>query len=107
MDLYVSYYNVCLHTKVQHHLPVGELQLLPIPKECWNTVSMDFISKLLESAGYDTIMVVVDSAGKRAHFSETLTTVTAARAANLYLWNIWKLHGKSYLTKDHSLLPLS
>jgi len=38
-------------------------------------------------------MVVVDSIGKRAHFSETLTTVTAAGAANLYLRNIWKLHG--------------
>ncbi len=38
-------------------------------------------------------MVVVDSIGKRAHFSETLTTVTAAGAANVYLRNIWKLHG--------------
>ena len=38
-------------------------------------------------------MVVVDSVGKRAHFAEMLTTVTAAGAANLYLRNIWKLHG--------------
>ena len=37
-------------------------------------------------------MVVIDSIGKRAHFDETLTTVTAAGAANLYLRNIWKLH---------------
>ena len=38
-------------------------------------------------------MVAVDSAGKRSHFVETVTTVTAAGAANLYLRNIWKLHG--------------
>ena len=38
-------------------------------------------------------MVVVDSAGKRSHFIETTTTVTAAGAANLYLRNVWKLHG--------------
>ena len=57
---------------------------------------MDFISELLELGGYDSVMVVVDSVGKRAHFSETLTTVTAAGAANLYLRNVWKLHGLSW-----------
>src|SRR5438270_12644599 len=38
-------------------------------------------------------MVVINSIGKRAHFDEMLTTVTAAGAANLYLRNVWKLHG--------------
>jgi len=40
-------------------------------------------------------MVAVDSAGKCSHFIETVTTVTAAGAANLYLRNVWKLHGLS------------
>jgi hypothetical protein len=31
--------------------------------------------------------------GKQLHFIETVTTITAAGAANLYLRNIWKLHG--------------
>ena len=61
--------------------------------ERWDAISVDFISELLESGGYDSIMVAVDSAGKRSHFVETVTTVTAAGAANLYLRNIWKLHG--------------
>src|SRR6266581_4674769 len=38
-------------------------------------------------------MVAVNSVGKRSHFIETVTTVTAAGAANLYLRNVWKLHG--------------
>ena len=38
-------------------------------------------------------MVAVDSAGKCSHFIKMVTTVTAAGAANLYLRNIWKLHG--------------
>ena len=54
---------------------------------------MDFISELPESGGYNSIMVAINSAGKCSHFVETVTTVTAARAANLYLRNIWKLHG--------------
>ena len=53
---------------------------------------MDFILELPESGGYDSIMAAIDSA-KRSHFVETVTTVTAAGAVNLYLRNIWKLHG--------------
>jgi len=38
-------------------------------------------------------MVAVNSVGKRSHFTKTVTTVTAAGTANLYLRNVWKLHG--------------
>jgi Chromo (CHRromatin Organisation MOdifier) domain len=38
-------------------------------------------------------MVVVDSVGKRGHFIPTHTTVTALGAAQLFLRNVWKLHG--------------
>jgi len=93
VGMYVSHCDLCLHTKIQHRLLTGELQPLPIPEEHWDVISMDFISELPESGGYDSIMVAVNSAGKHSHFVETVTTVTAARAANLYLRNIWKLHG--------------
>ena len=82
---YSSKYNLCLHTKVQCHLPVGELQPLPIPEEYWDAVSIDFITKLPNSSSYDAIMVVVNSVSKRAHFVEAVTTVMATGSANLYL----------------------
>ena len=84
---------MCLCTKIQHRLPSRELQPLLIPEEHSDVISVDFISELPESGGYDSIMVVVDSIGKRSHFIEMVTTVSAAGAANLYLWNVWKLHG--------------
>ena len=93
VGLYISYCDLCLCTKIQHHLPSGELRPLLIPEECWDVISVDFISELPESGGYDSIMVAINSVGKHSHFVETVTTVTTAGAANLYLRNIWKLHG--------------
>jgi hypothetical protein len=39
------------------------------------------------------MMVVVDSVSKQSHFIPTHTMVTALGSAQLYLQNIWKLHG--------------
>jgi hypothetical protein len=54
---------------------------------------MDFIVELPQSAGHDTIMVVVDSVTKRAHFVFILTTITAAGSARHFARNVWKHHG--------------
>ena len=97
MSRYVAQYflkcDICLCTKVQHCLLVGELQPLPIPEECWDAVSIDFITELPKFGSYNAIMVVVDSVSKWAHFVKVVTTITAAGSANLYLRHIWKLHG--------------
>jgi transposase InsO family protein len=90
---YVSTCDLCLRTKAQRHHPVGELHPLPIPDAPWDTISVDFIVELPESSGHDAVMVVVDSVTKRAHFSSTLTTITAAGTARLFVRNVWKHHG--------------
>jgi hypothetical protein len=53
---------------------------------------MDFITKLLKSQNFDTIIVVVDSVAKQAHFVPIHTIVTANRTVKLLLHHIWKLH---------------
>src|SRR5215475_2674520 len=97
MSHYIGTYcctcNLCLHTKKDQRVLVGELQPLPIPQVPWQSVSVDFITELPEAHGYDAVMVAVDTLGKRAHFLPMYTTVTASGAARLYLHHVWKLHG--------------
>jgi hypothetical protein len=71
---------------------MGELHPLPIPEGCWDMVSIDFIVELPKAHGFDTVMVVVDSARKCAHFIPTHTTITTLRTAWSFLNNVWKLH---------------
>jgi hypothetical protein len=97
MSRYIGTYcrtcDMCLRTKKDRRAPVGHLQPLAIPQYPWQIVSVDFITELPEANGYDAVMVAVDTLGKRAHFMETHTTITASGAARLYLNHIWKLHG--------------
>jgi hypothetical protein len=90
---YVSTCDLCLRTKAQRHYPIGELHPLPIPNAPWDTISVDFIVELPESSGHDAVMVVVDSVTKRAHFVSTLTTITAAGTARLFVQHVWRHHG--------------
>ena len=82
---YVSTCDMCLHTKSICQPPFGELHPLPIPDAPWDMASVNFIVELPESNGKDAIMVVVDSVTKRSHFVSTVTTLTAAGTAQLYL----------------------
>jgi hypothetical protein len=49
-------------------LPAGLLQSLPIPKQKWESISMDFITGLPKVQSKDCIYVVVDKLTKFAHF---------------------------------------
>ena len=56
--------DMCLHMKAQKQKPFGELHPLSIPKVQWDIVSVDFITELPNSHGFDPTMVVVDSVSK-------------------------------------------
>ena len=85
---YVSTCDMCLQTKSIHQPPSGQLPPLPILDAPLDIASINFIVELPESNGKDAIMVVVDSVTKQSHFISTVTTLLAARPAQLYLHHI-------------------
>jgi hypothetical protein len=64
MSRYIGQYckscDMCLHTKAQKCKPFGELHLLLIPEAHLDVVSVDFITELPDSHGFNVAMVVVD-----------------------------------------------
>ena len=73
--------------------PTDLLQPLPIPAKPWLDISMDFITGLLKSQGYDVILVVVDRLTKFVHFMPLSHPYTAAKVAQAFMIGVFKLHG--------------
>src|SRR5882724_5787210 len=97
MGHYIAEYtkgcDLCNHTKNYPSALAGKLMPNCIPDRHWQTISVDLITELPRSHGYDTIMVIVDRLSKRAHAILTTSDVTASGIAQLFRDHVWKLHG--------------
>lgn len=80
---YTDTCDICQKSKPRRHAPMGLLQPLPIPNSPFEVVTMDFITELPESHGYDSILVIVDKLTKYGIFVPTHTTVTEEETAKL------------------------
>ena len=85
--------TICQRYKPDLAAYPGLLQPLPIPNRVWSDVSLDFIEGLPKLEGKDVILVVVDRMSKYAHFLTLAHPFTALHVAQVYLDQIYKLHG--------------
>lgn len=90
---YVQECDTCQRVKTGHQFPGGLLQPLPVPTQIWEEISIDFVEGLPKSNNKDCIMVVVDRFTKVGHFLALTHPFTAAQVAQLFMDNIFKLHG--------------
>nr|GFC36497.1 reverse transcriptase domain-containing protein [Tanacetum cinerariifolium] len=65
-----------------------------IPEWKWDTITMDFVTKLPKSSQvYDTIWVIVDRLTKSAIFTPIMETDPMDKLARIYLKEVVKRHG--------------
>ena len=83
----------CLRSKTQRRKPYGLLHPLPIATQPWTTISMDFVVKLPEAHGYDSVLVVVDRMTKMSHFIPCNESLDAPGLVELVRRHIFRLHG--------------
>ena len=91
--MFIQACDVCQRFKSEHVPYPGLLQPLPIPRLAWTHLTMDFIESLPESQGYNTVIVVIDRLSKVCHFLALADPFTAKQVAQLFLDNIFRLHG--------------
>ena len=91
---YLSKCLECQQVKAEHRHPIGFLQPLSIPKWKWETISMEFITRLPKSTRKnDSMMVVVNKLSKSSHFVLFQSTCKAIDIANIFMKEIFRLHG--------------
>ena len=64
-----------------------------VPEGLWQVITADLITGLPKSEGFDSIAVVVDCFTKQVHLSATNATLSAEGLADLYIQDVFKLHG--------------
>lgn len=90
---YIRSCDMCQRAKAVHHSKYGLLQNLPIPTGPWRSLSMDHITDLPESNGFNCILVVCCRLTKQAVFIPTRKSDTSRDLARQFLREIFRLHG--------------
>lgn len=90
---FVKACDTCQRQKYAATTPSGLLQPLPIPVLVWSEISMDFITNLPKSNGYEAILVVVDRLSKYSHFIPLKHPFTARSIASIFVKEVVRLHG--------------
>ena len=90
---YVSHCDWCARFKGSNTKPAGAAVPLQPSTMPWVDVSVDFITDLPLSHGFDSILTVVDRFSKETEFILCNKTATALDTAKLYLFHVWKDHG--------------
>ena len=90
---YVKACAKCQRTKAPRRKPFGLLAPLPIPDRPFASVSMDYIVKLPESDGHDSILVMVDRLTKMAIFVPCREDISAVQLSTYFLDHVVAHHG--------------
>ncbi|MCO5547381.1 hypothetical protein L7F22_000830 [Adiantum nelumboides] len=93
---YVKACYSCQIMKASRQLSQRLLQPLSVPKERWESISMNFITTLPHTTkGNAQILVIVDRFSKMVHFIPCKKAAFAPDIASLFMQHIFRIHGLS------------
>ena len=69
-------------------MPEGKLRPNKVPERPWQYISVDFITKLPVSKGYDSILIVCDRFLKMSHFVVTTEKIIVKKLVKLFRNNV-------------------
>jgi len=92
VDRFVRNCLSCRRTKATRHAPYGTLRPLPVPAWRWQHISVDFVTGLPPSTGYDAICVFVDRLTKQRHLLPYTMTINAEGLADLFFDRAFRYH---------------
>ncbi|KAF1327470.1 Retroelement pol polyprotein, partial [Globisporangium splendens] len=84
---------VATHPGSNNRKKIGLMMPIPTPQECWDVVSMDFITGLPVSEGFDAILVTVDKLSKRPKYHPTHSTADDEGTAKVFFEAVVRHHG--------------
>lgn len=91
---YVKWCQQCQVNKKPNAAPSGELYGLPVPKNCWDVVTTDFLTDLPTSTnGQDAIVIIVDKHSKRAILAALKNSASARDVAQIFRDRLFTKHG--------------
>lgn len=85
--------QLCQQVNVDHWSAPGRLIPLDIPERPWSIIGIDYIVKLPNSNGFDSILVVVDHLHKGAHLIPAKEKWNAIDLADIFIDKIFCYHG--------------
>ncbi|POM65733.1 LOW QUALITY PROTEIN: Pol protein, partial [Phytophthora palmivora] len=90
---YVKTCETCQRVKSSDHAS-APLQSLPVPADCWKSMSLDFVFGLpADDKGNTGILVFVCRLSKMVHLAPVRDKVTGKQAAQLFLDSVFCYHG--------------
>lgn len=93
VETHVKTCNLCQRMKSSNLKKAGLLQPLEVPEGPWRSVSMDLITALPQSEGYDSILVFVDRFSKYVLCIPTTQALDAKGFAKLFINHVVAFHG--------------
>lgn len=85
--------DICSRSKKFQHCPYELLQLLPILKQLWSSISVNFSTKILPVIIFDTIYVIIDQFIKMAYFVLWKKTIFGEEITRHFFDNIHRHQG--------------